>query len=493
MIGQRQHHEPCRLHMGASTYRPTQSDPVDGGSQLCRIGDARGAARRAESACATPSTKRRMRAIFISYRRDDTEGQAGRLFQQLRESFGEDMVFMDVATIEPGVDFRKAIEKNTAACGVLLALIGRDWVSLTDAEGHRRLDNPDDFVRLETASALRRDIPVIPVLVQGARMPRADELPADLKDLAYRNSVELTHARWDSDVALLVKALRPFTLVEPPPEPGGGKTPGGPAKGLTAGVLVALALAAGGWAMFGRQPAPTPIAPTTTPAAEPTKSVPAKVDTSEADAAAVAAAKAEAKTKAAAQAKAKAAADAQAKADADVRAQAEADAKARADADARAAAAALAAQQAADKAASDKAASDKAAADKLAEDKAAADKLAAANAAQVQAHRDGICTTGFVWREAGPGDKVCVTPPLRTQVAAENRAAGANRQPGGGPYGPNTCRQGFVWREAVAGDVVCVVPASRQQAAADNAAAASRVVPLPLTIRRPSLTTRVVR
>jgi hypothetical protein len=373
-----------------------------------------------------------MRAIFISYRRDDTEGQAGRLFQQLRESFGADVVFMDVATIEPGVDFREAIEKNTAACGVLLALIGRDWVSLTDAEGHRRLDNPDDFVRLETASALCRGIPVIPVLVQGARMPRADELPADLKDLAYRNSVELTHARWDSDVALLVKALRPFTQV---------KRPHPFSTRLAAGAVFALALAAGGWAMYGRQTA-----------------LP-RTDTAEADAAALAASrvKAQATARAAAQARA------------------DAEARARADADARATAAALALQQAA---------ADQAAADKLAAEKAAADNAAAANATQVQAHRDGICITGFVWREAGPGDKVCVTPQLRAQAGAENRTAIANRQPGGGPYGPNTCREGFVWREAVANDVSCVVPGSRRQAAADNAAAASRVVPPPQTIRR---------
>ncbi len=444
-----------------------------------------------------------MRAIFISYRRDDTEGQAGRLFQQLRESFGADVVFMDVATIEPGVDFREAIEKNTAACGVLLALIGRDWVSLTDAEGHRRLDNPDDFVRLETASALCRGIPVIPVLVQGARMPRADELPADLKDLAYRNSVELTHARWDSDVALLVKALRPFTQV---------KRPHPFSTRLAAGAVFALALAVGGWALYGRQTA-----------------LP-RTDTAEADAAALAASRVKAQATARAAAQAKADAEARARADADARATAaalalqqavadkaaadrlaaekaaadntaeadaaalaasrvkvqataraaaqartDAEARARADADARATAAALALQQAA---------ADQAAADKLAAEKAAADNAAAANATQVQAHRDGICITGFVWREAGPGDKVCVTPQLRAQAGAENRTAIANRQPGGGPYGPNTCREGFVWREAVANDVICVVPGSRRQAVADNAAAASRVVPLPQTIRR---------
>ena len=150
-----------------------------------------------------------MRAIFISYRRDDTEGQAGRLFQDLSATFGSDTVFMDVSGIEPGIDFRRAIEKQTESCGVLLALIGRNWLTITNPDGKRRLDDSNDVVRFETASALRRDIPVIPVLVQGARMPRPEDLPDDLKDLAFRNSVEITHARWDSDMQLLIKALQP--------------------------------------------------------------------------------------------------------------------------------------------------------------------------------------------------------------------------------------------------------------------------------------------
>jgi hypothetical protein len=150
-----------------------------------------------------------MRAIFISYRRDDTEGQAGRLFQDLSATFGSETVFMDVSGIEPGIDFRRAIEKQTESCGVLLALIGRNWLTITNPDGTRRLDDSNDVVRFETASALRRDIPVIPVLVQGARMPRAEDLPDDLKDLAFRNSVEITHARWDSDMQLLIKALQP--------------------------------------------------------------------------------------------------------------------------------------------------------------------------------------------------------------------------------------------------------------------------------------------
>jgi hypothetical protein len=150
-----------------------------------------------------------MRAIFLSYRRDDSEGEAGHLFSDLVGVFGENAVFMDVAAIAAGRDFRKAIDESVATCGVLLAIIGKEWTEVKNEAGQRRLDDALDFVRIETASALKRDIPVIPVLVHGARMPRTDQLPDDLKELAYRNGVELTHARWNSDLHLLIKALRP--------------------------------------------------------------------------------------------------------------------------------------------------------------------------------------------------------------------------------------------------------------------------------------------
>ena len=107
-----------------------------------------------------------------------------------------------------GRDFRKAIDESVATCGVLLAIVGKNWIDAKNEAGERRLDDPSDFVRLETASALKRDIPVIPVLVHGARMQRPDELPDDLRDLAYRNGCELTHARWGSDLQLLIAALR---------------------------------------------------------------------------------------------------------------------------------------------------------------------------------------------------------------------------------------------------------------------------------------------
>ncbi len=149
-----------------------------------------------------------MRAIFVSYRRHDAEGEAGRLFDDLVEQFGEQSVFVDVAAIEVGRDFRKAIDESISTCGVLLTIIGTGWLEEKNESGSRRLEDPGDFVRAEIASALRRDIPVVPVLVRGAKMPRPDHLPEDIRDLAYRNAVELTHVRWKTDIKLLIRSLR---------------------------------------------------------------------------------------------------------------------------------------------------------------------------------------------------------------------------------------------------------------------------------------------
>jgi TIR domain len=161
-----------------------------------------------------------MGSIFLSYRREDSEGQAGRLYDDLVAVFGSDSVFMDVAAIQPGRDFRKSIDQSLNSCGVFLSLIGKSWLTAKDTSGQRRLDDPADFVRIETAAVLKRDIPVIPVLVQGASAPKPDQLPDDLKELAFRNAVELTHARWPSDIQVLINALRPhISQSGPKPEP----------------------------------------------------------------------------------------------------------------------------------------------------------------------------------------------------------------------------------------------------------------------------------
>jgi hypothetical protein len=114
--------------------------------------------------------------IFISYRRSDAEGEAGRLYDDLVRLFGSGAVFMDVSDIHPGKDLRQVLIDNVSKCAVLLAIIGPNWTSVTDASGARRLDQPNDFVRLEVAAALARGVDVIPVLVHGARMPTAGQL-----------------------------------------------------------------------------------------------------------------------------------------------------------------------------------------------------------------------------------------------------------------------------------------------------------------------------
>lgn len=154
-------------------------------------------------------------AIFISYRRDDSEGEAGRLFADLTRVFGNEGVFMDVADIRPGADFRRAIDESVAQCGVLLAVIGPSWLTITGADGQRRIDNPNDFVAIEIGSALKRNVPVIPVLVHEAHMPPPDQLPGMLQELSFRNSVELSHTRWNSDVQLLVEALKSYVTPNP--------------------------------------------------------------------------------------------------------------------------------------------------------------------------------------------------------------------------------------------------------------------------------------
>jgi hypothetical protein len=218
-----------------------------------------------------------MRAIFISYRREDAEGQAGRLFDDLVKLFGEQSVFMDVAAIEPGRDFRKAIDEHVASCGVLLALMGKNWVDARDQAGRRRLDDPLDFVRLETAAALKRDIPVVPVLVHGASMPRADQLPADLADLAFRNAIELTHARWNSDLTVLGKALSRYVTPSQPDTAHRGSIERGTQtfapqsqiqRRLVMAIVIATILVLGAAGVYFLKP-PTPV-----PASAPVQSSP---------------------------------------------------------------------------------------------------------------------------------------------------------------------------------------------------------------------------
>jgi TIR domain len=148
-----------------------------------------------------------MSKVFVSYRRDDAQGEAGHLLADLRRRFGEASVFMDITAIGPGEQFGPAIEKAVAECAVVLVVIGRGWLDAHDAGGQRRLDDSSDWVRLEVEAALAGKRLVIPVLVQGAAMPREKALPESMRPLAHRNAHEMSARRWDYDFAALAKTL----------------------------------------------------------------------------------------------------------------------------------------------------------------------------------------------------------------------------------------------------------------------------------------------
>lgn len=148
-----------------------------------------------------------MTRIFVSYRRDDAQGEAGHLLADLRRRFGDERVFMDIAAIGPGEDFGRAITDAIAGCSVVLVIIGRAWLDARDARGQRRLDDAGDWVRLEVEAALQGSRTVVPVLVQGATMPAAESLPESMRGLVRRNAHELSARRWDYDVNSLAKGL----------------------------------------------------------------------------------------------------------------------------------------------------------------------------------------------------------------------------------------------------------------------------------------------
>lgn len=133
-----------------------------------------------------------MAKIYVSYRRDDSGDASGRIYDRLEPKYGREEVFKDVDAIPFGVDFRRVLTDEVDKCDVVLVVIGRQWVTNTDDHGHRRIDNPGDFVRIEVEAALARGIPVIPVLVQDAMMPQERDLPSSLASLVHRNGVSFT-------------------------------------------------------------------------------------------------------------------------------------------------------------------------------------------------------------------------------------------------------------------------------------------------------------
>ena len=204
--------------------------------------------------------------IFISYRREDTSGYAGRLYDQICSHFGKDHVFMDVADLEPGSDFVDTIEAKVSTCDALIALIGKNWLTIKDEQNQVRLRKPGDFVSVEIAAALKRNVEVVPVLVGGAKVPLERELPESLQPLCRRQALELSDVHFTRDVADLIEVLKGRD----------GARWIKPALAITISTLCVLTAGIGIWT-WERSPHPpgqgrTPVVADTTKAVQPANS-----------------------------------------------------------------------------------------------------------------------------------------------------------------------------------------------------------------------------
>ena len=168
--------------------------------------------------------------IFISYRREQAAAHAGRIYDRLCDAFGQDAVFMDVGSIGLGLDFGRVLDDAVSSCVVMLVLIGPRWAEIGDERG-RRLDDPNDFVRQEVEAGLRREIPVVPVLVSSAALPRSDELPEGMRPLVGRQALRLVDETFRSQAEALVEELRPLVA------PGSLDTPLEPEPSWTAELI----------------------------------------------------------------------------------------------------------------------------------------------------------------------------------------------------------------------------------------------------------------
>jgi hypothetical protein len=146
--------------------------------------------------------------VFVSYRHEDSGGYAGWIADRLQERFGEDNVFRDIDSLRGGLSFEEVLDQQLARATVVVAVIGKQWATITDDKGHRRLQAHDDWVRREVEEGLGRKIPVIPVLVGGAALPKRDDLPSSLQGLLKMQAVELRDGRsWATDLELLVRDI----------------------------------------------------------------------------------------------------------------------------------------------------------------------------------------------------------------------------------------------------------------------------------------------
>ena len=176
-----------------------------------------------------------MAKIFISYRRSDTQIIVGRIYDRLEAAFGRDNVFKDVFDIPPGKDFRDVVREGVAWCDVMLVIIGPTWLSVTDEDGARRLDQADDFVRIEVKTGLEDDgVVTIPVLVKDATLPRARQMPSDIQHLAYINAITVRNdPDFNRDMARLLETVRTVAATRAPTTPTMAERPRGTPEVLT--------------------------------------------------------------------------------------------------------------------------------------------------------------------------------------------------------------------------------------------------------------------
>ncbi len=159
----------------------------------------------AEAGSASPQL--RQTKIFLCYRREDTQGFAGRIYDNLASRYGQEHIFRDIDSTPAGIRYATWIDSRVRQCSVMIVLIGNTWLSAKDHAEQRRLDLPKDWVRREIEAALSSDIPIIPVRVQGAGMPSEEDLPSSIADLSEFQSAEVTDSRWAYDVELLIQAI----------------------------------------------------------------------------------------------------------------------------------------------------------------------------------------------------------------------------------------------------------------------------------------------
>ncbi len=231
-----------------------------------------------------------MSGIFISYRRDDSRHAAGRLGDDLAAAFGPARIFRDVESIDPGVDFEVALEQALKGCAVMLVVIGPRWLSITDKDGRRRLDQPGDWIRTEVARALARQVRLIPVMLEDTPLPDAALLPEDLRPLVRRQSLPLSDARWRGDLQRLVETLERIPGLERLPTPAPVPSPA-PAPTSKKALFTGIALGVGGLLgvslLVADPPAPSPapaseqaavpaLAPAPAPAPMPAPTAPAQ-------------------------------------------------------------------------------------------------------------------------------------------------------------------------------------------------------------------------